>query len=112
MHAEYASERSVTDTRQFCLQDSFYLPVYFGEITTSELQEKDRYADKRTGKTACLDTFFTISFGIGRKWGAIVDKNVMIEQIDKNYHIYGQVKGCEKNHNFSTNRNETRGTCK
>ena len=26
----------------------------------------------------------------------IVDKNVMIEQIDKNYHIYGQVKGCEK----------------
>ena len=96
LHAEYASERSVTDTRQFCLQDSFYLPVYFGEITTSELQEKTVMLTKEQVKQLALTHFSQFLSELEENGVRIVDKNVMIEQIDKNYHIYGQVKGCEK----------------
>ena len=96
LHAEYASERSVTDTRQFCLQDSFYLPVYFGEITTSELQEKTVMLTKEQVKQLALTHFSQFLSVLEENGVRIVDKNVMIEQIDKNYHIYGQVKGCEK----------------
>lgn len=93
MHAEYASERSVTDTRQFCLQDSFYLPVYFGEITTSELQEKTVMLTKEQVKQLALTHFSQFLSELEENGVRIVDKNVMIEQIDKNYTYLWSGKG-------------------
>ncbi len=96
LHAEYVTERSITDTRQFCLQDSFYLPVYYGKITTFELQEKTITLTKEQVRQLALSHFSQFLSELEENGVRIVDKNVMIEQIDKNYHIYGQVKGCEK----------------
>ena len=81
---------------QLHFTDNFYLPVYFGEITTSELQEKTVMLTKEQVKQLALTHFSQFLSELEENGVRIVDKNVMIEQIDKNYHIYGQVKGCEK----------------
>lgn len=96
LYAAYPTQRSITDTRQFCLRDSFYLPVYFGKITTYELQEKTVTLTKEQVKQLALTHFSQFLSELEENGVRIVDKNVMIEQIEENYHIYGQVKGCEK----------------
>lgn len=96
LHAAYANARSVTDTRQFHINDSFYLPVYWGTTTTRELQKQSVTLTKEEVKSLALSHFSQFLTELEENGVRIVAKNVMIEPVDNDYHIYGQVKVREK----------------
>lgn len=96
LHAEYEKQQSIAQTRQLCLAGSFYLPVYYGKITTEELTMHTASVSKEKAKTLATTHFLQFLSDLEENGVRIVDKNVMIEQMEKNYHIYGKVKACEK----------------
>ena len=96
LHAPYPEKEAVAQTRQFVVADSFYLPVYWGTITSKEIEKTTVSVTKEAAKTIALSHFLQFLSDLEENGVRIVDKNVMIEQIDENYHIYGKVKACEK----------------
>lgn len=96
LHAEYARQQSVAQVHQLCLAKSFYLPVYYGDITTEELTTYTVTVSKEKARALATTHFLQFLSDLEENGVRIVDKNVMIEQMEKNYHIYGKVKACEK----------------
>ena len=95
LHAEYASERSVTDTRQFCLQDSFYLPVYFETYLYEECQTEEKTYSKTEAAAIAQSRFEQYLVNLEEKGIQILEKNVMIEKADQKYVVTGTVDAYE-----------------
>ena len=83
------------NSSQFCILDSFYLPVYWGEITTREMENETVSVSKSEAKKLALTHFQQFLADLEENGVRIMDKNVMMEQRENSYHIYGRVKACE-----------------
>ena len=70
--------------------------IHLYNSTSVAQREQVFRKDKEQVKQLALTHFSQFLSELEENGVRIVDKNVMIEQIDKNYHIYGEVKGCEK----------------
>ena len=92
---EYAAAETVENSSQFCILDSFYLPVYWGEITTREMENETVSVSKSEAKKLALTHFQQFLADLEENGVRIMDKNVMMEQRENSYHIYGRVKACE-----------------
>ena len=96
LYAAFSDSESIEDMQQLCLMENFYLPVYVGKITEYEQEKEKETISMKAAKDIAIKNLDQFLDNLEENGVSIIDKNVMIEQIDKNYHIYGQVKGCEK----------------
>lgn len=95
LYADYDCYESFEETHQLCLMESFYLPVYVGNVREIEQQKRVEKIDKSAAKEAALQNINQFLSNLEENGVSIIDKNVMIEKIDKTYHIYGKVKVCK-----------------
>lgn len=92
LHADFEQSETIEESRQLCLLGSFYLPVYLGENRQLELEKQVHEVGKEEAKTLALQNFNQFLADLEENGVIILDKNVMIESMDKKYHIYGKVK--------------------
>lgn len=95
LYADFDYSKTIEDTRQLCLLDSFYLPVYYGTIREIEKEQTVSDVSMEEAKKLALEHFEQFLSDLEENGVRILDKNVMIERKDKKYHIYGRVDACE-----------------
>lgn len=96
LYADYDNFEMLEDARQLCLMQSFYLPVYYGNIREIELEKYVLELSMEEAKERALVNFQQFLSDLEENGVIIQDKNVMIEKMGENYHIYGTVDVCEK----------------
>ena len=96
LKTEYEDAETVENSSQFCILNSFYLPLYWGEITSCEMEKYTVSVSKTEAKKKALSHFQQFLTDLEENGVRITDKNVMMEKKENSYHIYGQVKACEK----------------
>ena len=95
LYADYDYSKTIEDTRQLCLLDSFYLPVYYGTIREIEKEQTVSEVSMEEAKKLALEHLEQFLSDLEENGVRILDKNVMIERKDEKYHIYGRVDACE-----------------
>ena len=81
--------------KQLCLMQNFYLPVYIGKITEYEQEKEKINVSMDSAKDIAIQNLEQFLNKLEENGVSIIDKNVMIEKIDKKYHVYGKIKACE-----------------
>ena len=95
IHAAFSSSESIEDMKQLCLMQNFYLPVYIGKITEYEQEKEKINVSMDSAKDIAIQNLEQFLNKLEENGVSIIDKNVMIEKIDKKYHVYGKIKACE-----------------
>ena len=95
LHADFEQSETIEESSQLCLLGSFYLPVHVGKTRQIELEKQVKKVSFEEAKTLALQNFNQFLSDLEENGVAITDKNVMIESMDNQYHIYGKVKVCE-----------------
>ena len=95
IHAAFSSSESIEDMKQLCLMQNFYLPVYIGKITEYEQEKEKINVSMDSAKDIAIQNLEQFLDKLEENGVSIIDKNVMIEKIDKKYHVYGKIKTCE-----------------
>ena len=75
--------------------ENFYLPVYVGKITEYEQEKEKETISMKAAKDIAIKNLDQFLDNLEENGVSIIDKNVMIEKIDKKYHVYGKIRACE-----------------
>ena len=82
IHAAFSSSESID-------------PVYIGKITEYEQEKEKINVSMDSAKDIAIQNLEQFLDKLEENGVSIIDKNVMIEKIDKKYHVYGKIKTCE-----------------
>lgn len=94
-YAQFDDSSTIEQSHQLCLMDSFYLPVYYGEIIDYEEKKATQRLDFDEAKVVALEHLEYFLTNLEQNGVSIIDKNVMIEKIEQKYHVYGTVNAVE-----------------
>lgn len=95
LYAAFSDSESIEDMQQLCLMENFYLPVYVGKITEYEQEKEKETISMKAAKDIAIKNLDQFLDNLEENGVSIIDKNVMIEKIDKKYHVYGKIRACE-----------------
>ena len=96
LYTEYEDYERTEQTGQLCLFQSFYLPVYTGEIRDVEKEKYTKNISKKEAKEQALSNFQQFIADLEDNGVRILDKNVMMEDMGDSYHIYGKISVWKK----------------
>lgn len=95
LYAAFSDSESIEDMQQLCLMENFYLPVYVGKITEYEQEKEKETISMKAAKDIAIKNLDQFLDNLEENGVSIIDKNVMIEKIDKKYHVYGKIRACK-----------------
>ena len=95
LYADYDQYETLDSKKQLCLMQSFYLPVFYGHITYMEQKTVEVTLTKDEVKALALEHLEQYLEDLEENGVSILDKNVMIEKVGANYHIYGEISASE-----------------
>ncbi len=95
LHADFEQSENISESSQLCLLKSFYLPVYIGKNRQIELDKKVKKVSVDEAKTRALENLNQFLADLEENGVVIMDKNVMIESREHQYHVYGKINVCE-----------------
>ena len=95
LYAAFSDSESIEDMQQLCLMENFYLPVYVGKITEYEREKEKETISMKAAKDIAIKNLDQFLDNLEENGVSIIDKNVMIEKMDKKYHVYGKIRACE-----------------
>lgn len=95
LHADFEQSETIEESSQLSLLGSFYLPVYIGKNRQMELEKKVKKVSLEEAKTIALQNLNQFLSDLEENGVIITDKNVMIESMDNQYHVYGKIDVCE-----------------
>ena len=93
--ADYDDYETLEDIRQLVLMDSFYLPVHFGKIRQIEQVTVEYTLSEDEVQTLARERLNQFLLDLEEIGVSIYDKNVMIEMVDGQYHIFGEISAQE-----------------
>lgn len=95
LFAEFDEYESLEKQSQLCIMDSFYFPVYFGHIRYIEQETVEITRSAEDAKSIALKNLDQFLEDLRENGVSILDKNVMMEKVGNQYHIYGKISASE-----------------
>ena len=91
----YPQSITISNTKQLCIFDNFYLPIYQIKEEHFELKEITKNYSKKLAKDILTQKFFYFLEELEENGVLIISKNVIMERKGEIYYMHGTVQTCE-----------------